>query len=110
MSNSDQIQKKYYSIGEVAEILDVNASLIRFWESEFPQISPRKNKKGNRVFTPEDIEVLKQIYFLVKVKKFTLEGAREKLKTNTKEIEFESRTRETLLKVRNLLVELKNSL
>lgn len=110
MSTSEEIQKKYFSIGEVAELLDVNPSLIRFWESEFPQIAPRKNKKGNRVFTQEDIEILKQIYFLVKVKKFTLEGAREKLKTSSKDIEFEARTRETLIKVRNLLVDLKNSL
>lgn len=110
MNTSEEIKKKYYSIGEVSQELDVNPSLIRFWESEFPQIAPRKNRKGNRVFTPEDIETLKQIYYLVKVRKFTLQGAREKLKSNSKDIEFEVRTRETLLKVRNLLVDLKNSL
>lgn len=110
MSELEKIKKKYYSIGEVADMLDVKPSLIRFWESEFPQVAPRKNRKGNRVFTESDIEMLKTIYYLVKVRKFTLEGAREKLKSSSKDVEYEQKTRETLLKVRNLLVELKKSL
>lgn len=76
--------KLYYSIGEVAKAFDVNASLIRYWEQEFPIIRPKKNKKGNRYFTPEDIKNLKMIYHLVKEKGYTLDGARVALTTNSK--------------------------
>ena len=76
--------KLYYSIGEVAKAFDVNASLIRYWEQEFPIIKPKKNKKGNRYFTPEDIKNLKMIYHLVKEKGYTLDCARIALTTNQK--------------------------
>ena len=76
--------KLYYSIGEVSKAFDVNASLIRYWEQEFPIIKPKKNKKGNRYFTPEDIKNLKIIYHLVKEKGYTLDGARIALTTNSK--------------------------
>ena len=76
--------KLYYSIGEVAKAFDVNASLIRYWEQEFPIIKPKKNKKGNRYFTHSDIENLKIIYHLVKEKGYTLDGARVALTTNSK--------------------------
>ena len=68
--------KLYYSIGEVAKAFNVNASLIRFWESEFDILKPKKNKKGNRLFTPEDIKNLKIIYHLLKERGYTLEGAK----------------------------------
>lgn len=73
----DEIEKKYYSIGEVAQLLDVAPSLIRFWESQFDNIKPRKSKKGVRQYTKEDINKLESIYFLVKKRGFTLQGARE---------------------------------
>ena len=76
--------KLYYSIGEVAKAFEVNASLIRYWEQELPIIKPKKNKKGNRYFTPEDIKNLKIIYHLVKEKGYTLDGARIALTTNSK--------------------------
>ena len=76
--------KLYYSIGEVAKAFDVNTSLIRYWEQEFPIIKPKKNKKGNRYFTPEDIKNLQIIYHLVKEKGYTLDGARIALTTNSK--------------------------
>lgn len=76
--------KLYYSIGEVAKAFDVNASLIRYWEQEFPILKPKKNKKGNRYFTPEDIKNLKIIYHLVKEKGYTLDGARIAVTTNSK--------------------------
>lgn len=76
--------KLYYSIGEVAKAFDVNTSLIRYWEQEFPILRPKKNKKGNRYFTPEDIANLKIIYHLVKEKGYTLDGARIALSTNSK--------------------------
>ncbi|WP_121667703.1 MerR family transcriptional regulator [Mesonia aquimarina] len=72
--------KLYYSIGEVAEAFKVNASLIRFWEKEFDVIQPKKNAKGNRKFTPNDIKNLELIYHLVKERGFTLEGAKTHLK------------------------------
>jgi DNA-binding transcriptional MerR regulator len=74
---SDEVEKKYYSIGEVAQKLDVAPSLIRFWESQFDHIKPRKSKKGVRQYTKEDIIKLESIYFLVKKRGFTLQGARE---------------------------------
>ncbi|WP_274473844.1 MerR family transcriptional regulator [Mangrovimonas aestuarii] len=73
-------EKRYYSIGEVAKAFDVNTSLIRFWEKEFDILQPKKNAKGNRMFTPEDIKNLKLIYHLVKERGFTLEGAKVHLK------------------------------
>ncbi|MBS1548618.1 MAG: MerR family transcriptional regulator [Bacteroidetes bacterium] len=76
--------KLYYSIGEVAKAFDVNASLIRYWEQEFPILKPKKNRKGNRYFTPQDIQHLKIIYHLVKEKGYTLDGARIALSTNAK--------------------------
>jgi len=72
--------KRYYSIGEVASAFKVNTSLIRFWEQEFNVLKPKKNKKGNRLFTNEDIKNLQLIYRLVKEQGFTLEGAKKKLK------------------------------
>ena len=76
--------KLYYSIGEVAKAFDVNTSLIRYWKQEFPIIKPKKNKKGNRYFTPEDLKNLQIIYHLVKEKGYTLDGARVALTTNSK--------------------------
>lgn len=73
-------EKRYYGIGEVAKAFDVNTSLIRFWEKEFDVIKPKKNAKGNRKFTPEDIKNLQFIYHLVKERGFTLEGAKTHLK------------------------------
>jgi DNA-binding transcriptional MerR regulator len=107
MGEQEEIKKKYYSIGEVADMLKVKPSLIRFWEAEFPQLAPKKNRKGNRTFTEADIELLKTIYYLVKERKYTLKGAEEKLKQNPKDLEYEQRTRETLLKVHGFLAELK---
>ena len=76
--------KRYYGIGEVAKAFGVNTSLIRFWEKEFDVIRPKKNAKGNRRFTPEDIKNLKFIYHLVKERGFTLEGAKVHLKEGKK--------------------------
>ena len=73
-------EKRYYGIGEVAKAFNVNTSLIRFWEKEFDILKPKKNAKGNRKFTPEDIKNLKLIYHLVKERGFTLDGAKIHLK------------------------------
>ena len=78
----DLPEKRYYGIGEVAKAFSVNTSLIRFWEKEFDVLKPNKNAKGDRKFTPEDIKNLELIYYLVKDRGFTLEGAKIHLKEN----------------------------
>jgi DNA-binding transcriptional MerR regulator len=78
----DLPDKRYYGIGEVARAFDVNTSLIRFWEKEFDVLQPKKNAKGNRKFTPRDVQNLELIYHLVKERGFTLEGAKLHLKEN----------------------------
>jgi len=102
-------EKLYYSIGEVAQMLDVNASLLRFWEKEFPSLRPVKNKKGDRSYTHQDIDLLRRILYLTRDCGFTLDGAREQLKggsTPNKNIQIADR----LTEVRSFLVELKDLL
>lgn len=77
-----KIEKVFYSIGEVSEMFGVNPSLIRFWDKEFTTLKPTKNKKGNRLFTPEDLEHFRLIYHLVKEKGMTIKGARQLLQKN----------------------------
>ncbi len=102
--------KLYFSIGEAAEILGVNTSLIRFWEKEFPILKPKKNKKGNRQFTKDDIENLKMIYHLVKERGFTLQGAKEKLKKGKSIAKKEVNLVESLDSIKSFLLELKKEL
>ncbi|MEW5674991.1 MerR family transcriptional regulator [Flavobacterium enshiense] len=80
----DLPEKRYYSIGELAKAFDVNTSLIRFWDKEFDILKPKKNAKGNRMFTPEDVKNLQLIYHLVKERGFTLDGAKVHLKEGQK--------------------------
>ncbi|MBP5983027.1 MAG: MerR family transcriptional regulator [Fluviicola sp.] len=84
-----KLTKLYYSIGEVASIFDVNTSLIRFWEKEFSQIQPKKNKKGERLFTVKDIELFNKIYQLVKGEGYTLDGAKKALKSKSPALKSE---------------------
>ncbi|MDY7394912.1 MerR family transcriptional regulator [Aureibaculum sp. 2210JD6-5] len=102
--------KRYYKIGEVAKAFNVNASLIRFWDKEFDVLKPKKNKKGNRMFTPDDIKNLQMIYHLVKEKGFTLEGARQKLKTKPDEIKDNFDIITKLEAVKGELIKIKNQL
>lgn len=102
--------KLYYSIGEVAEMFEVNASLIRFWEKEFDILKPKKNNKGNRLFTIQDIDNLKIIFHLVKERGFTLEGAKNKLKNNKKETIESIELVNSLNKIKKFLLELKEEL
>jgi DNA-binding transcriptional MerR regulator len=76
-----QLSKMYYSIGEVAEFLNVNTSLLRFWEKEFQFEVSKKNKKGNRLFTVKELEKINKIYQLVKIDGYTLDGAKKALKS-----------------------------
>jgi DNA-binding transcriptional MerR regulator len=103
-------QKQYYSITEVSEWFHVNASLLRFWEKEFDILKPRKNRKGDRLFRPEDIKNLRIIYYLLRQQKYSMEGARQFLKDNRKKAEMETQLVETLTKFRSFLLELRANL
>lgn len=105
-----EIEKLYHSIGDVAKMLDVNASLIRFWEKEFDILKPKKNSKGDRMFTKEDVENLKVIYHLVKERGYTLQGAREKLKKGKKETFDNVEMVKSLERVKAFLLEMKEGL
>lgn len=106
----DLPKKRYYSIGEIAKAFDVNASLIRFWDKEFDALEPKKNAKGNRRFTPEDVQNLKLIFNLVKERGYTLEGAKTYLKEQDQKSldNFEIITK--LERVKNELIKIKNQL
>ena len=105
-----EIEKLYYAIGEVAEMLGENASLIRYWENQFDILKPKKNAKGDRLFTKGDIEVLKVIHHLVKDKGYTLEGAKIRLKTKFEDEKKKFLLVEKLKKIRGFLTELKEQL
>ncbi|MFK7750495.1 MAG: MerR family transcriptional regulator [Kordia sp.] len=103
-------EKLYYSIGEVAKAFDVNASLIRFWEKEFDEIQPKKNAKGNRKFTPEDIKHIELIYHLVKERGFTLDGAKVHLKEEKKKTLSNFEIIRKLQHIRAELVKIKDNM
>lgn len=103
-------EKRYYGIGEVAKAFNVNTSLIRFWEKEFDVLKPKKNAKGNRKFTPEDIKNLKFIYHLVKERGFTLEGAKTHLKEEKKQSLDKFEIIDKLESVKAQLIKIKSQL
>ncbi len=102
-----KIEKLYYSIGEVAELFEVNASLIRFWEKEFDILKPQKNKKGNRLFTQQDLGNLRIIYHLVKERGFTLQGAKDKLRQNKEDVVNKVDVIDSLNRIKGFLLDLK---
>ncbi len=106
----DLPDKRYYKIGEVAEAFGVNTSLIRFWEKEFDVIKPKKNAKGNRLFTKEDIENFKLIFNLVKERGFTLDGAKQKLRKNPEKVVSNHEIISRLEAVKAELIKIKNQL
>jgi DNA-binding transcriptional MerR regulator len=110
LKRSDKIEKVYYTIGEVAELFEVNTSLIRFWEKEFDILKPQKNKKGNRLFTKPDLDNLRIIYHLVKERGYTLQGAREKLKQNKEDVEKTVEIIDSLQHIKSYLLEIKEEL
>ncbi len=105
-----EIEKQYYTIGEVAALFDVAPSLIRFWETEFDQLKPKKSKKGNRQYTQKDIEELRSVYHLVKERGFTIQGARELLKNKSVQTKDKIEIIQSLEKVRSFLVGIKEQL
>ena len=102
-------KKQYYSIGDVAAMFKENTSLIRYWENEFSILKPKKNKKGDRFFRPEDVKNLKMIYHLLRERKYTIDGAKEFLKNNKAAGEKHEMI-ESLQKIKSFLLELKNNL
>ncbi len=103
-------EKLYYTIGEVAGMFNVNVSLIRYWENQFSILKPKKNKKGNRLFTPKDIDNLHLIYHLVKERKLTLEGAKLKLKENKEDTFQNFEVVKKLKNIKVMLLEIKDSI
>jgi DNA-binding transcriptional MerR regulator len=103
-------QKLYYSITEVAKWFKVNASLLRYWENEFDILKPRKNRKGDRLFRPEDVRNLKVIFYLLRNRKFSIEGAKKYLRNNRKQVDNNLHIIESLTKFRSFLLELKANL
>jgi len=101
--------KQYYTMGEVAEMFRVNQSLLRFWESEFSIIQPKKNKKGDRYFRPIDIKNLHLIYHLLRQRKYTIEGAKDFLKQN-KKVEEKFEVIKKLEQIKSFFLELKAQL
>ena len=106
----DKFTKIYYSIGEVSNMLNVNTSLIRFWEKEFDILKPKKNKKGNRQFTKEDVKNYFLIYYLVKERGYTLNGAKEVLKTSISEVKNQKEIVDKMTKIKLFLLNLKQQL
>lgn len=105
-----KIEKIFYSIGEVAEMVGENQSLIRYWENQFDALKPQKNKKGTRLFAKEDVETVKLIHHLVKVRGLTLKGAQQKLKDNREETINNFEIVQRLQDVRQQLIEIRDEL
>lgn len=109
ITQEEPVAKKfYYTMGEVCELLDVAPSLIRYWHSEFEEIKPIKNKKGNRLFRPQDLEVIKLIYHLLKERGFTIQGAKDYLRNNRLASQKNFEMIESLKKFKALLIEMKS--
>ena len=106
----DDIEKLYYSIGEISEMFNVSKSLIRFWESEFDLLRPHKNSKGDRRFTKQNIQQFQLIYHLVKEKGFTLDGAKREIKENKDKLIKKQKTVASLKKIKGFLEEMRDKL
>jgi len=105
-----QIEKLYYTIGETAKIINVPVSTVRFWDNEFDVLKPMKNKKGNRLFTQQDIKNLKIIYRLVKEEKLTLDGAQKRVSGKWDETNYKFEITESLLKIKSILLEIRDNI
>lgn len=105
------MERLFYTIGEVADMLGENVSLVRYWSDYFSKfLKPHRNAKGNRMYTSEDIEVLRQIYYLVKSRKLTLEGAVRKMTEDRRSVESRVKAVESLKLIREQLEEIRKSL
>ena len=105
------MEKYFYTVGEVAELLGESTSLVRFWANEFPRfIKPQRNAKGNRLFSKDDVETFKHIHVLVKVEGLTLEGAAKRLKGEKKDVVSKSKVLDSLKDIRKQLSEIRSEL
>lgn len=105
-----KVEKVFYTIGEAAALLEVPVSTVRFWENEFEILKPMKNKKGNRLFTPADMKNLKIIHHLVKNEGMTLSGVKKRLSEKFDETDYKYEVNETLLKIKNILLDIKDNI
>ena len=105
-----KIEKIFFNVGEVAEMIGENASLIRYWENQFDALKPHKNKKGTRLFTKDDIETVKLIHYLVKVRGLTLKGAKQKLKENRDETVNNFEIVKRLQNIKEELIDIRDAL
>lgn len=105
-----KVEKLYYQIGEVAAMFSEPVSTIRFWENEFEMLKPKKNNKGNRLFTQEDIKNLKVIHHLLREKGMTIDGARRYLKLNSHDADFRQEIAESLKNIRGMLLDIKENM
>ena len=110
MEENQNSDKLYYTMGEVTSLLKLAPSMLRFWEKEFDVLEPKKNKKGNRLYTKTDIDTIKLIHFLTKEQGHTLQGAKEKIKLQRKPVEKNMQVLESLKKVRQFLAEIREEL
>ena len=104
------IERSYFSIGDTAKMFGLTPSTLRFWEKEFAEIKPFKNKKGERYYTRQDIDIIKTIHYLTKTKGYTLKGAKEAMKSNFIQETCNAHIADTLLKVKQLLLDIKEAL
>jgi DNA-binding transcriptional MerR regulator len=109
-NKSDKKQKLFYSIGEVAQMMGEQTSAVRYWEKEFDIIKPQKNKKGNRMFTNEDVENLKIIHYLLKEKGMTIAGVKKKMSENPDDVRKNHEVIESLKKIKKLLVKIRDNI
>ncbi len=105
-----KIEKLYYSIGEVAEILEVPVSTVRFWDNEFDVLKPMKNKKGNRLFTQNDMKNLRIIHHLLKEEGMTLNGVKKRMAEKWDETDYKFEVSQSLLKIKSILLEIRDSM
>lgn len=110
LENKETNEKIYYSIGEVSKIIGISTSKIRFWEKEFDSIKPKKNKKGNRIFNKKELNKLKLIHHLLKEKKYTIDGAKKKMRKNPEKTETHQKVIENLKKIKAELIEIRKNL
>lgn len=105
-----KVEKLYYSIGEISEMLSVPVSTVRFWDNEFDVLKPVKNKKGNRLFTQSDVRNLRIIHHLLKEEGMTLSGVKKKMSEKWDETDYKFEISESLLKIKSIILEIKDSI
>ncbi len=107
--HEEKREKLFYSIGEVADMLGEQTSAVRYWEKEFDIIKPRKNKKGNRLFTPSDVDNLKIIHYLLKKRGMTIAGVKKKMSDNPQDVRNNHKVIESLQRIKDTLIDIRDN-